>query len=267
MLPYRDGACHHGENQEDGGHLATGEDRCLVEPRDAEVVGEGPGVLAGHRRGEGEEQSRHEDREVPHGPRCRLGDGDGGRGGQRSGETGEHAVMDGPLGGCEHHQQQGDERGAEYPPGRPRIDRTNLLASQHHRECHEHRRQQQQQRHPTGQGAIGRGDGDEVVPQVLLPPRDGRPDDVARAHGVEHRCQGLITEDHEHDQRGGRYGRCHHSGEVEHPHAVAAFGVAAAFEQHPQHGPSAHDQHGDCDDTLRRQGESEPGAHRREGGR
>ena len=182
--------------------------RLLVEPRHAVVADVEPAVDARGRPCEHEQQRGDVQREVASAVQPDAGERERGDRTERAGESGEGAELDGPLGRGEREQQQADGGGAEQPPHRSGRHAGQAAAAKQDREHAEHAQQQHQHREAPGQRAVDAVlDGQEVVPQEVLVPGDGRADDVLDAGRLGDGRQRLVAEDdHEHQRRRGGEG-------------------------------------------------------------
>jgi hypothetical protein len=116
-------------------------------------------------------------------------------------EARERAELHRPLRRREREQQQPHRRRADQPPCRALGHAGHSAPPQQHSEHAEQAQHQHQHGEATGQGGVGAVlDGQEVVAQELLIPRDRRADLVLDARGFGDGGQRLVAEHHNEDQ-------------------------------------------------------------------
>ena len=147
-----------------------------------------------------------------------------------------------PLGRCEHQAEHRREDHAHQPPGRPPRHPGNPLAPQHDEHGDEQRQRSDEEAEPSRQRAVHGRQDQIVVPQVLGVPLLAGADVGADAGSLEHRCQGLVSEDHRKDHRARREQRRHQWPGAQH---------RPAPHQDSQDGTSAGEQGGDRDKAGR----------------
>ncbi|CAB4903768.1 unannotated protein [freshwater metagenome] len=115
-----------------------------------------------------------------------------------------------PLGGVEHHEEDGSEDDAEQSPGRPVRDAGNAPASQEHEQRGEQAQEHREEREAAGHGTVDGLDEEVVVPQEVLVPRLVGADDGAHSGGLDDGREGLVGEHDDEDEYSGRGQRCQH---------------------------------------------------------
>ncbi len=178
--------------------------RLLVEPRHAVAADVEPAVDARCRPRQHEQQRSDVQRQVAAVVQPDPGERERGDRPQCARQPGERTELHRPLRRGERQQHQPDRRRTDQSPHRTFGHPRNTAAPQQHGEHAEQTQQQHQHREPPGQRRVDAVfDGEEVVPQEVLVPRDRRPDLVFDAGRLGHRGQRLVPE-HDHEDQSQR---------------------------------------------------------------
>ena len=179
-----------------------GDHRLLVEPRHPVVADVEPAVDARGRPRQHEQQRGDVQREVAAAVQPDARERERGDRAQRAGQPGERAELHRPLRRRERQQQQPDGGRPDQPPHRarcaipgtpPRRSRTVIIPNRQSSSTRD--------REPSGQRRVDTVlDGQEVVAQEVLVPRDRRADDVLDAGRLGDGGQRLVAEHDDEDQ-------------------------------------------------------------------